>query len=263
MSQESHNKPPDNTRTGGNNYQAYRWIATWKAEERQISQVWTLLNEIAKEFYFQLEKGEKSDYLHYQICFSLKTKEYMKTVKNHFANDIHLETVKDWFAAIKYCTKEDTRIQGYWSHEKSPIWTITTLNTWQKELHDILLKPCEPNDRKIYWYWENKGNVGKSAFTKYMAVHHQAIVLSNAATKDIAEVLRDFKEIKMVIIDLPRTSENYLNYGAIEQIKNGMILASKYHSKQLLFNTPHVVIFSNFEPDKTAMSSDRWTIKEL
>ena len=43
--------------------------------------------------------------------------------------------------------------------------------------------------------------------------------------------------------------------------KNGRIVAAKFGSKELKFNTPNtVVVFSNEKPDVSELSKDRWKI---
>jgi len=54
-----------------------------------------------------------------------------------------------------------------------------------------------------------------------------------------------------------------MNYGAIEQVKNGLVFSGKYESSMLIFNPPHVVIFANDTPDESMYSNDRWHIHKI
>jgi hypothetical protein len=54
-----------------------------------------------------------------------------------------------------------------------------------------------------------------------------------------------------------------VNYGAIEQIKNGLLFSGKYEGGQCVFNQPHVIVFANAEPKEEQMSMDRWDIREI
>ena len=54
--------------------------------------------------------------------------------------------------------------------------------------------------------------------------------------------------------------EEYVSYGAIEKIKNGYYMCSKYESKPIIRNPPHIIIMANFEPDYEALSKDRWIV---
>ena len=48
-----------------------------------------------------------------------------------------------------------------------------------------------------------------------------------------------------------------MNYGALEQLKNGLVYNTKYESGMRMFATPHVLVFSNFEPDRSKITEDR------
>lgn len=262
-SQESQEKPRRNTNTmSWPRNQLYRWQFTLEADKPDSytpEELWRILKEHCKEFYFQLEKGDKG-YLHYQGVLSLKSKEYMEGVKNIIGmKSIHLEPVQNLKKLENYCKKEDTRVAGPWSIQSQWIKTITSFREWQKDLLDRLLK--EPDDRSIIWYCDPKGSAGKTQMAKYLAVHKNAIVLNNAKTSDIAYALPDNPHI--VIFDLARSNEGRINYGAIEQVKNGLVFSAKYESKMKYFNSPHVIVFSNNEPDYEQMSKDRWEVVHL
>jgi len=68
---------------------------------------------------------------------------------------------------------------------------------------------------------------------------------------------------KIIIFDVPRTHIDYLNYEAIESIKNGCFFSGKYECCQVIMNCPHVLIFANTEPERYKLSSDRWNIVEI
>lgn len=258
VSQISHEKPGGNTKNAWPRYQLYCWFFTLKYEESQLSQLLELLKNISKKFTFSGEIGE-GGYKHWQGCFSLKKKEYFATVKNYFPNSIHLEPCKNFFSATSYCKKEETHIEGPYTEKTVLISTIEKLYPWQEKIEEICLR--KPDDRTIHWYWEPKGCKGKTAFCKYMAVKHGATILANGASKDIGQSLPD--DPKIVIFNFTRTTEERINYGALEAVKDGLVFCPKYESKTKIFNCPHVVVFSNFPPDKETMSIDRWKIEKL
>lgn len=238
--------------------QLYVWFFTLKKDDITVSQLWSSLNEIAKKFIFQIEKGESSEYYHYQGVFSLYQKEYFHTVKNLFPNTIHLEQCKNYFQAEKYCSKNETRISGPWDKNKKPLKEIKIYG-WQKTLEKKLLEI--PDERSIYWYWDNEGKKGKTTFCKYMIAEHGASYVSNARTSDIAFSLKD--DPKIILFDFSRSLENRVNYGALEQCKNGLVFSAKYESKLKIFDTPHIVVFANFYPNLEKLSIDRWEIISL
>ncbi len=254
-------EPSGNTKTLGKTHQLYRWFFTLKEESINLSQLSQTLKEISKEFIFQLEKGSgENGYEHYQGCFSLKTKERFVTVKNHFPSSIHLEPCKDWWMSKAYCSKAATRLKGPWDQNTVMIKTIEKedMYQWQLEVINILDNPV--HDRKVYWFWDSKGNTGKTAFCKFAYKYYGSTIIQTGKTADLAYCMH---EPTSVLMNIPRSLEFHVNYSAIESIKDGLIFSGKYESCCKVFNPPHLVIFANFEPDKNCLSKDRWEIREI
>lgn len=136
---------------------------------------------------------------------------------------------------------------------------IENLRPWQATLKAKLEK--EPDDRKIMWFVDSVGGQGKTEFAKWAVVNMNAHIVHNGKTADIAYGLP--AEPKIVILDYTRSMEEHVNYGVLESIKNGMVFSSKYESRMKCFTTPHVVVFSNFEPNLEKLSADRWDIVHL
>lgn len=259
MSQASQEKPVGNTISTGTQNQLYRWFFTLKMDSITEIQLFEILKEISKQFTFQGEKGAQG-FEHWQGVFSLKTKERFATVKNLFPVAIHLEGCIDWFKARNYCMKSDTHICGPYNENSTFIKVIDKLYKWQEDLRKELLEGKE-DDRKIIVYVDKAGGCGKSQFCKLMAVKYGAVVLQSGSKKDISFSLPD--QPKIILFNLTRDVEDRLSYDAIESIKDGMIFSAKYESKMKLFNSPHVVIFSNFELDYSRMTEDRWDVRKL
>jgi len=164
-----------------------------------------------------------------------------------------------------YCSKDGNFITN--CNVAKPIKCIdeSKLYNWQKVMLDILLE--NKNDRTINWIYDEDGNKGKSAFCKFMCMKHNAIMVDGKAS-DIYQALASYIETEgtgpdIVLIDCPRHSINYMNYGAIEKVKNGHVFSGKYESKQLIFNSPAVCVFANSLPDFTKYSSDRWDVHTI
>lgn len=143
------------------------------------------------------------------------------------------------------------------------------LRPWQAALLEMLL--LAPHPRKIIWRWERNGNIGKSFFAKYMTVLHGALKLEPAKKMDLAYIYAQ-KPSKIVIMDLARTtapdpetrsSPLDVIYSLMESLKNGYLISTKYDSRAVVFEVPHVVVFANFPPDFSKMSDDRWDVVEL
>lgn len=160
---------------------------------------------------------------------------------------------------IKYCSKDGNYVTNMKVKRPLKILDKCKLYDWQKDIISIVEK--EPDDRVIHWYWEDKGNVGKTTFAKYLSHHYGAIPVEGKKN-DILYCCAEF-ESDIYIFDFERSMEEYISYGAIEKIKNGYFMCAKYESKPIIRNPPHVIIFANFEPDKLELSLDRWHIVKI
>lgn len=264
-SQISQSNPGGNTKPPGKipQFQLYCWFFTLKVTEtsQEAEELAEHLKTFCKKFTFQKESGEKTGYIHWQGCFTMITKEYFQTVKNRFCESIHLEPTKDVFASKNYCSKSETRLEGPYDEKYVFIDTIKRENFkhWQNDIMKIIA--TKPDYRTIHWYWEPNGNVGKTSFCKYLAVHKTATVLGNGAFKDLAQAIGDSP--KIVCFNITRDLEERINYSALEAIKDGLVFSGKYESKTKVFNCPHVFVFANFEPRLDAMSADRWIISRI
>lgn len=139
--------------------------------------------------------------------------------------------------------------------EKLSKWKLFN---WQIRLKNELER--EPNDRKIIWYVDTVGNSGKTNFAKMLITTNECAYFSNAKCADIA---RAYNGERIALFDFTRTTEERINYSAIEQIKNGLIFSSKYDSTCKINNSPHVICIANFHPNEKALSADRWDIRYI
>lgn len=220
------------------------------------SQLWNTLNQISKKFTFQLEEG-KEGFRHYQGVFSLYNKEYFSTVKNMLDNTIHLEKCLNYYSSVNYCSKSESRIEGPWNKKKKPLKKI---KIWGWQLKIVKLLDQEPNDRTINWIYDEHGKNGKTSLAKWLLVNRNACYVTNGKTADIAYSIDD---CDIVIFDFSRSLENHVNYGALEQVKNGLLFSAKYKSCLKIFNPPHVLVLANFYPEVEKLSKDRWNIITL
>nr|WAE42365.1 MAG: replication associated protein [Cressdnaviricota sp.] len=217
----------------------------------------------AKKYQIQEETGENgTPHLQGVVMFD---KEIRSTVWDSKSLG-HYEKLKGSFEdCVKYCSKVETRTGRNWSKGlPKPIKIIETLYDWQKDIEQLFLS--EPDDRKIYWFWEEHGNIGKSAFVKYMVVKHKCLFCDGGKKADLINLVfnNDMDECKCVIWDLPRSTKGSISYSTLESIKNGMVCNTKYETGVKFFNSPHIFVFANYPPEKPEeLSGDRWEIKKL
>ena len=133
---------------------------------------------------------------------------------------------------------------------------------WMIDLEEIIKVKCE-NIRVINWFYDTKGGAGKSVFAKYLCLYYNAIYLSRGNYKDLINLIYKSDNVNIVILDLPRNNGNRVSYDALEAIKNGIICNVKYETGMKVFDSPHIIVFSNERPDLTCLSKDRWNIKNI
>lgn len=226
----------------------------------------------AKKWAFQQERGENGQ-IHWQISFSCGTPCKMrrdavrKSAKNwiaelEFPNGDYCEETKS-SAYERYCIKDDSRLEGPYVYGMAipylgqDLPKFSELYDWQRKILEIIEGGWE--DRTIYWCWEEKGDVGKSKFAKYLAWHHNAMKVCGKKN----DIYFAAGKCDIFVVDIPRTVEGRVPYEAIEELKNGHVFCGKYESCQKLFLPPHIIVFANFEPDYSTMSRDRWRVKHL
>lgn len=143
-----------------------------------------------------------------------------------------------------------------------PVLRRGDLRGWQTELETALLG--EADDRTILFYIDPEGGKGKTYFQQYMVSHHheKVQVLGVGKRDDLAYSVDPSKSI--FLFNVPRGGMEYLQYTILEQLKDRMVFSTKYQSQmKILRHTPHVVVFSNEQPDLDAMSRDRFTCIDI
>lgn len=182
--------------------------------------------------------------------------------KNLFSNQtIHWEKAKGSREQnIEYCKKGGDFFTNFILSEEI---IVSEPYGWQLNVVNVITSPI--NNRLIYWFWENKGNVGKTSLCKYLCVRHNALLVTGKGTDMkygiISYIAKHGWAPKIIIIDVPRSIDtDYVSYTGIEEIKNGIFFNNKYESDMCIFNSPHLIVFSNEEPNKDKLSNDRWRI---
>lgn len=220
--------------------------------------------EVAKRYVFQEEIGENgTPHLQGYIEFHKKARPF-----EHFVNkSIHWEKCRNIKQSIQYCQKKDTRNgEVYRKGIKIPYEVNIELYEWERNICSILDK--DPDDRSLYWIWEPKGNRGKTTFQKWVYLNYpNTVVLSGKAT-DMKNGIIEYEKKngtlpRVILINIPRTSLDYVSYAGIEDIKDMFFYSGKYEGGMVCGASPHVVIFANEEPIRVNCSKDRWQIIKI
>lgn len=141
----------------------------------------------------------------------------------------------------------------------------TKLRDWQTKLLDSLVG--DPLPRKVRWWWEDRGNVGKSFMGNHLRLHHDAIVVQMMKKADMCHLLTKMPPTtSSVVFDLTRSHEAgavSVVYEMLEMLGNGYICSGKYDSQAVDLPKLNLIVFSNFAPDLSALSQDRWDINKI
>lgn len=257
---------------GGNTklQRARRWTFTWNNyTEEDLSQLSQYFETTAEYYIIGKEIGE-SGTPHLQGYFERKLQIRFETLRKILPK-CHIEKAKgNREQNIEYCSKSGNYIaKEQFTRENAIIkkkYSNITWKPWQQQIIDLI--ETEPDSRKIYWFWEPTGNVGKTFLCKYLCIKYDAIIASGKKD-DIFNQVKSWldtnkdKEPRLILLDIPRSSHGCISYGAIEACKNGLLYSGKYEGGKCIFDHPHVIIFSNEEPDLHQMSEDRFEVTKL
>lgn len=133
---------------------------------------------------------------------------------------------------------------------------FTPRDGWQTELARQLGEIA--HHRSIIWYYDAIGNKGKSYFARNYPGANYYVTGGKAA-----DIFYGYQYEPVVFFDLARMKQEIVQYDVMEAFKNGQFYSTKYESKLVRFNVPHVVVFSNFMPDQSKLSADRWDIRVI
>lgn len=224
------------------------------------------------------EKGEKKETPHIHVYIKSKKLLEFSTLQKLITRDGkcagHWEQIRDEKSWVNYCIEDGNFISGgglFQPTKKDIIlaktYTLIEWKPWQQEVIDIA--ESEEDTRSIYWIFEEDGNSGKSFLYKYLWAKYDCC-LASGKRGDVLYSINQYmtktkKEPKLILLDIPRSIESqFISYTCLEELKNGLFLSGKYESEEGAFiDIPHIIVFSNREPEYHKMSADRWKVKRI
>jgi len=264
---EEHNENTDlmgNT----NSIRSRKWVMTLNnySEKEYLDLVYYFKHKKNCKFIIGKEVGATGT-PHLQIYSHTKSAISFKTLKK-FNERWHLEKARGGDKEnYIYCSKENDYITNieYDNNKKliNELYNGVQWREWQQNIIDMILD--KPDNRKINFVVDYGGNMGKSFLVKYIYLKYGCIIADGKKDNVFNQVLNceDEEYLKIILLDIPRHNLEYLNYGVIEQLKNGLIYSGKYEGGIRAFRTPHIFIFMNDTPDLTKLSKDRYNIINL
>jgi len=132
------------------------------------------------------------------------------------------------------------------------------LNSWQKELERILSNP--PDSRSIIWVYGPSGHEGKSTYAKKL--HAEGWFYTRGGKTENLYYSYGPNINSNIVFDYPRSSEDVVQYAAIETVKDGMIESSKYEPLSFRrIGEVHVVVMANFLPKFKPERKREWNME--
>jgi len=143
--------------------------------------------------------------------------------------------------------------------------------TFRKWQHFVFDKLKSDNNREILWVYDKVGNAGKSIFARYLKTNMPEMVYVVKTTGGYQAAANIFKQAlqsgwggQTILIDIVRDCDINYVYTPIELWKDGMVTCTNYECGTFMSDTiPYIAVFSNFLPDVTRLSLDRWNIIEI
>lgn len=252
---------------------AKRWSFTLNNyTENDICSIVPIIKSSCGVGFFSKEVGKEGT-PHLQGYIEFKTKSRPLSVFKDFKG-IHWEKARGTRQQnIDYCIKDNLYETAFNRCEFFFEWglperlnLIVPTKQWQKDIIKIINGPRDW--RQVRWYYDKIGNNQKTAFSKYLAVKHGALVLSGKAADMKYGVVRYMEKHKgnapkVIIIDVPRVSLEFISIQGIEEVKQGLFFSGKYESDMVYYNNPHVFVFANEEPPYEKMSADRFLVTDI
>jgi hypothetical protein len=243
---------------------AKRWCLTWNNYtfdwEEHLKKI--ISSKVPNKYIIGKEiSSSGTKHLQGYIEFSKK----IRPSSLQLSNKIHWEKSKgNRQTNITYCSKDNDFITNFVIVK--PYKIDIEFYDWQERLFTIL--KGEPDDRTIFWVWEPEGCRGKTTFQKWVFLNMERVVVLSGKAADMKHQIVMYKQKndflpKIVLINVPRTSIDYLSYTGVEEIKDMFFFSPKYEGGMVCGSNPHVMIFANNRPRLEAMSEDRWHLIEV
>lgn len=237
------------------------------------------LDKYCSKFVFQLEQGEKTDYLHWQVRMHLMKKitlagalaDLAPHIGGHWSitsNTVHRKN------KFNYVMKEQSRVDGPWTdedYEEPPpmTWQLKQFLQWELFPYQkwMMEKAQQRSMRDIHLIYDPNGNAGKSIFLEYLEYKRIAFEMPPfRAMEDMLQYAHSFKPQSCYVIDMPRgMKKDKLGefYSGIEVLKNGVTWDKRYSGKKRRMGRPEIFVFTNELPVFELMSKDRWKVFRL
>lgn len=150
-----------------------------------------------------------------------------------------------------------------WGYRAPPIKKVYKDDL--SEANIKFLENIQDDNRSIHWLYDSQGGWGKTRLATYLYDNFDWLYV-NGSAKDCVYAIQKYQETHHgagppgIYIDIPRSAADFINYSAIECLKNPINFNRKYESATIRYNVPIIIVAANFYPEKEKFSADRWKI---
>lgn len=232
------------------------WFFTWNNYKNEdLALFINDCDDLCELYVMEKEVGESGTP---HIQGKIKFKKKGRPIETFKIKEIHWEKSKTW-KGHEYCAKDGTTpgvdiwYKGFTPVLAPKIWG------WQQELVDRI--PTMDTERKIYWYWEPKGGVGKTDLCRYLVLKHKAIVVGGRSQDMKYAIINSDPKPNLIVVNIARGHS--VSYSGLEELKDGLFFSSKYESGMCIFPKPKIIVFSNNVPDYEKWSADRYEVTRI
>lgn len=154
--------------------------------------------------------------------------------------------------ALQYASAlEQTRRYSFYSVQKLSYWQMY-----------ICRRVFLQDNRKVLWVTDLSGGLGKTFLGHFLnSCYRYELFDGITKASDIAHLLP--AQPRGIIFDVTRSDNQHFSYQTLEMCKNGFVMSGKYMGIKRIFTPCPVIVFANFEPDRSKLSDDRWDIHIL
>jgi len=181
-------------------------------------------------------------------------------------NNEHLHTIASHYTFFKDVDQKVVQHDKREIAKKNHYTYMSTRITepWEQVLYETVEQHKEnPDHRTIHWFHDHIGESGKTVNAKQLVFEHNAFYTTGGKANDIYHAY-NLEPIVILNICASQNQEctDHL-YKILEEFKDGIFTSGKYGSTTKIFDSPLVIVFSNYPPDETKMKKNRLLIHDI
>lgn len=247
----------------GKRYRA--WLATCNNPNGDDEKCRETLQEKAIRWCWCAETGE-SGTAHWHAYFYVKNARALRGMHEAWPR-AHWDVVRGTEKEVVAYLSKDGPVKSNFGLPEDPL-AGKELYGWQRELEEIVTGP--PEDRVVHLVLDRDGGHGKSSWGLHLKIafpHLHVVKVAGRAVDikfSVAQACQRGEQPLVVIVDVPRKARGRVDWEGIEEVKDRWFTSTKYECGEIVLRViPHIVVFTNTEPNWSDLTADRWRVHTL